>query len=109
MTTSFATGAASSLIDWLAMLTVGDRPQPPSEEMRQAQAAFRSLIDSLPLALVIKDAAGRRVLANKSYLAAHHKTLEEVLGKTDAELFPADIARQYTADDERVLRTGELQ
>ena len=99
--------AESPLIQWLALLTAAET-QPASEEMRQAQAAFRSLIDSLPMSLVIKDAAGRRVLANKSYLAAHHKTLGEVLGKTDADLFPPELARQFSADDQTVLRTGEL-
>ncbi|HZN34498.1 MAG TPA: response regulator [Pirellulaceae bacterium] len=101
----------SSLIHWLAALGAGAlrrQAGAATEEMRQAQAAFMSLVDSLPLCLVIKDASGRRVLANKSYLAAHNKTPAEVLGKTDAEIFPPEIARKFSADDEEVLRTGQL-
>ncbi len=77
-----------------------------SEEMRQAQSIFKSLVDSLPLNLLIKDAAGRRVFANRSYLDSHHKTLTEIAGKTDFDLFPADMARKFTADDEQIIRTG---
>ena len=79
-----------------------------SEEMRQAQSIFKSLVDSLPLNLLIKDAAGRRVFANRSYLDSHHKTLAEIAGKTDFDLFPADMARKFTADDEQIMRTGRV-
>ena len=79
-----------------------------SEEMRQAQAIFKSLVDSLPLNLLIKDAAGRRVFANRSYLDSHHKTMAEIAGKTDFDLFPADMARKFTADDEQIIRTGRV-
>jgi PAS domain S-box-containing protein len=111
MNTRVDSRAASSLIDWLGALAVGALGRQAgavTEEMRQAQSAFMTLVDSLPLCLVIKDAAGRRVLANKSYLAAHNKTLAEVLGRTDAEIFPLEIARKFSADDEEVLRTGQL-
>ena len=101
----------SSLLSWLATLsaeeiqaTDGKAP----EEMRQAQSIFKSLVDSLPLNLLIKDVAGRRVFANRSYLDSHHKTLAEIAGKTDFDLFPADMARKFTADDEQILRTGRV-
>ncbi len=99
----------SVLISWLAMLARGLSPQQLDampDEMRQAQSAFKSLVDSLPLNLLIKDAAGRRVFANRKYLETLHATLDEILGKTDFELFPEDLARKFSADDAEVLRSG---
>ena len=99
----------SSLLSWLATLgadAMQAQMSEASEEMRQAQSIFKSLVDSLPLNLLIKDAAGRRVFANRSYLDSHHKTLTEIAGKTDFDLFPADLARKFTADDEQIIRTG---
>jgi len=93
-----------SPIAWLDERPSGELP----EALRQAQIAFQSLVDSLPLNLLIKDAAGHRVFANRNYLAFHHLKLEEVIGKSDAELFPPDVAEKFTADDQVVLKTGEV-
>lgn len=101
---------ASVLISWLAMLARGSSPQSLDDmpdEMRQVQSAFKSLVNSLPLNLLIKDTAGRRVFANRKYLETLHMTLDEILGKTDFELFPEDLARKFSADDAEVLRTGQ--
>ena len=101
----------SSLLSWLATLGAEEiqaQTGEASEEMRQAQSIFKSLVDSLPLNLLIKDTAGRRVFANRSYLDSHHKTLAEIAGKTDFDLFPADMARKFTADDEQIIRTGQV-
>ncbi len=72
-----------------------------------ASCVLRSLLDSLPQALLIKDADGRRVYANRAYLDLHHKTLEEVLGKTDFDMFPADEARMLRDNDDQIVRTGQ--
>ncbi|MEW4564962.1 response regulator [Bremerella sp. JC770] len=93
-----------SPIAWLDERPSGEMP----EALRQAQIAFQSLVDSLPLNLLIKDASGHRVFANRNYLAFHHLKLEEVIGKSDAELFPPDVAEKFTADDQVVLKTGEV-
>ncbi|MEQ8784714.1 MAG: response regulator [Pirellulaceae bacterium] len=79
-----------------------------TEELRQAQAAFRSLVDSLPLNLLIKDAQGRRRFANRSYLQLHQLTLEDVVGKTDFDLFPEVLARRFKQDDDAILHTGNV-
>jgi len=77
-----------------------------SEELRQARAAFQTIVDSLPLNLLIKDAQGRRVFANKSYLELHGLSLAEVVGKTDFDLFPENLAQKYSDDDAAILKTG---
>ena len=66
------------------------------------------LIDSLPLSLVLKDLQGRRVFANQHYLRFHGKTSEEVLNKTDFELFPDLVAKKFAEDDRRVLASGRV-
>ncbi len=78
------------------------------EILRQTQARFRSIVDSLSINLVLKDTQCRRIYANRAYLELRQQTLAELVGKTDADLLPADLAAEYQADDELVLQTGEV-
>ncbi|MGB7347422.1 MAG: response regulator [Pirellulaceae bacterium] len=73
----------------------------------ESRRMFESLVNSMPLCLLIKDAQGRRVFANKAYLKVRNTTLPELMGKVDADLFPAEIAQQYTADDMSVIESGK--
>ncbi|MCA9134314.1 MAG: PAS domain-containing protein, partial [Planctomycetales bacterium] len=95
--------------DSLLLLANTPLSQNSAEEiLRQTQARFRSIVDSLSINLVLKGRDGRRLYANRSYLDLHDLSLAEIVGKTDAELLPADIAAQFAADDRRVLETGEV-
>ena len=78
-----------------------------SEELRQARAAYQSIVDSLPLNLLIKDSQGRRVFANKSYLELRGASLADIVGKTDFDLFPAALAQQFSDDDAAILNSGK--
>ncbi|MCO6043702.1 response regulator [Aeoliella sp. ICT_H6.2] len=80
-----------------------------SEEQTTGTAAsvVGSLIDLLPLSLVIKDTQGKRVYANRHYLASLESDFQAISGKTDFDIFPAEIAEKYREDDLHVLRTGE--
>ncbi len=79
-----------------------------SDELRQAKAVFKSLVDHLPQSVLIKDREGRRVFANRQYLSIHQKTLEQILGKTDFDLLPDDLARKFSEDDTQILRTAQV-
>jgi len=54
----------------------------------------------------IKDADGRYVAANQTYLQVDPSSEGQVIGKTDAESFPADKAAVYVADDQIAIRNG---
>ncbi len=79
-----------------------------SDELRQAKAVFKSLVDHLPQSVLIKDREGRRVFANRQYLSIHQKTLGQILGKTDFDLLPDDLARKFSEDDAQILRTAQV-
>lgn len=86
----------------------------PTEEdsakqvFQQSQARFRSIIDSLGIHLLLKDADGRRIYANKMYLDRRNLSLAEVVGRTDSEMFAPDVAANYAADDQHVMATGAV-
>ena len=77
------------------------------EDLRYQRGLLRTLIDNLPDAIYAKDRDCRKTLSN---LADVHNTgctsEAEVLGKTDFDLFPADVASAFIADDRSVIETG---
>lgn len=72
-----------------------------------SNALYRTLVNSLPLSVLIKDKQGKRLFANASYLKWRGVEFEAVVGKVDSDLFPPHIAKQYSADDQQVLREGK--
>ncbi len=76
-------------------------------EFDHSRATYESLVNTLPLSLVVKDLQGRRVYANQRYLQTRGIALEDLIGKRDSELFPPSIAKQYIDDDQYVIDSGE--
>jgi PAS domain S-box-containing protein len=77
-------------------------------ELFQGRLLLRTLIDNLPAAVYTKDAAGRKTLSNSGDLKnMGFATEAEVLGKTDFEFFPKEIAAKFAADDQAVMQSGK--
>lgn len=70
---------------------------------RSTEERFRAFMDNSPAIAFMKDTNGRRVYANLPYLKRFQRGTEEVIGKTDFEMFDAELARKLAANDERVL------
>ncbi len=66
---------------------------------------FASLIDRLPICVLCKDLEGHITYANSRFLQLMELSIDEVLGKTDFDLFPADLAEKYRADDRSVVQS----
>jgi len=69
---------------------------------------MRTIIDNLPDCIYAKNQQGRFVLNN----LAHAKDLgaaspEALRGKSDFDFFPPDLAKQFHADEQKIVTTGE--
>ncbi len=96
--------------DWLAMVcSQAEGASSADAEMfrQQALPILQAIADSLPFSLLVKDRDGRRVLVNRGYLNLFSVTTEDVLQKTDFDLFSDDDARKFSGEDAQVLRTGK--
>jgi PAS domain S-box-containing protein len=77
------------------------------ERLVQERNLLRTLIDNLPDSIYVKDTAGRHLLVNRAIVQGTGFTLEEILGKTDLELYPAEVAEGWYADDLAVIQSGQ--
>ncbi|MBN9122644.1 MAG: PAS domain S-box protein [Planctomycetes bacterium] len=77
------------------------------EALRRERALLRTLIDALPDAVWTKDAGARFVISNRAHVELVRAGDEAALaGKTGFDFHPPELAREYHADDLRVLRDG---
>ena len=77
------------------------------EALRTTEAFFQALVESLPQRIIRKDIEGRFTFASRNFCTELNRPLEDIRGKTDFDFFPAELARKYHADDERVITTRE--
>lgn len=76
-------------------------------EVRAERKLLRTLIDNIPDAIYSKDKKLRKIIANPADLFNMHvKSEEDVIGKTDLELHPKELAEGFMADDRYVIETG---
>jgi PAS domain S-box-containing protein len=75
-------------------------------DLRDSQAFYHSLVEGLPQNIFRKDREGRVTFGNSRYCTTLKRSLPDLLGKTDFDLFPPDLAAKYRADDQKVFETG---
>jgi diguanylate cyclase (GGDEF)-like protein/PAS domain S-box-containing protein len=77
------------------------------EALRTSMALYHSLVQNLPQNIFRKDLEGRFTFANTQFCATIGKRLEEILGRSDYDLFPAALARKYQEDDRKIIKSGK--
>jgi len=78
------------------------------EALRESQSLYHSLVESSPLSICRKDQLGRFTFANRRFLELSHTTLADLVGKTDYDLHPSELAKKYRSDDQSVLNSGQV-
>lgn len=73
-------------------------------ELKRSEAYLRAIIENLPGLAWLKDTDGRFLAVNRAMVkSCGHRTNGAVIGRSDLDLFPAEIAEKYQADDRRVM------
>ena len=78
------------------------------EALSEERALLRALIDNVPDFMYAKDTHSRFIVANLALVRIMGKnTADELLGKTDFDFFPEQLARGYYEDEQNIIRTQE--
>ncbi|MDB5347755.1 MAG: sensor protein [Schlesneria sp.] len=68
---------------------------------------YHSLVDRLPIHVTRIDLEGRITFANQTFSDLLGKPVEELLGRTDFDLSPPELAEKYQEDNRQVAASGK--
>ena len=72
------------------------------QALMESEAFYQSLVETLPLALLRKDLKGRFTFANRIACEEFRRPADEIIGRTDYDFFPRELAEKYRSDDRKV-------
>jgi len=74
--------------------------------LEENQGRFQAVLDAAPAPVYAKDTDGRYLFVNRRFEEVLHVRAEDMLGRTDHDIMPPEIADKVRANDEQVLVTG---
>jgi PAS domain S-box-containing protein len=77
--------------------------------LEEKNALVKSVFEGTGDAVYIKDLEGRYVIVNPAFARYFEKPVEQIVGKTGAQLFDFATARRLSETDRLVIETGQAQ
>jgi GAF domain-containing protein len=81
--------------------------QQAEDALRESELLYTSLVENMNFNVFRKDLEGRYTYANDAFCKAMNSNLVKLLGKTDYDFSPKDVADKYRSDDLKVIQTGK--
>jgi two-component system, sensor histidine kinase and response regulator len=78
------------------------------DALQESELLYHSLVECLPQNIFRKDTQGRFTFANTRFCEVIGRSRAEIVGKTDFDFFPADLARKYQEDDRCVMEARKV-
>src|SRR5450755_3848300 len=77
-----------------------------AQTLRESEARSNAFMENSPAVAYLKDEDGRFVYVNRRWEEVFGMRLEEIRGKTDADVFSPEMAARIRANDEAVLASN---
>ena len=73
------------------------------DALKDSEARFQAILDNSPAIVYVKDTEGRFRLINRSFETRFRFSRDQVIGRTNHDLFPSEWADAMRANDQKVL------
>jgi PAS domain S-box-containing protein len=77
------------------------------EALRRNERLLKDVIDNTTAVIYVKGTDGRFMLTNRRFEQLFNLTTEQIVGRTNQDLFPPEIAKAFSANDRQVLERNE--
>jgi PAS domain S-box-containing protein len=88
-----------------SLLDISDRKR-AEIALRENEAWLQVMLDHSPSLILVKDLKGRYLEVNQQFERTFHLTRQDIIGKTDHDIFPTEQATAFRANDLKVLEAG---
>lgn len=75
--------------------------------LQSSESKYKTLAENIPQKLFIKDKNSVYVSCNQNYAQDLKIEADQIVGKTDYDFFPRELAEKYIADDKRIMEKGK--
>lgn len=79
------------------------------EALKVSENKYRTLLENLPQKIFLKDRNSVYVSCNENYARDLKIEAKEIVGKTDYDFYPKELAEKYRADDRRIVKSGKTE
>ncbi len=94
-----------SILAWLVDFTERKKVE---ETLRENRHLLETILEHSPAVIYSKRKDGQYVYINREWEEACNLEREKVLGRTDFDLFPNDIAQQFRTNDLAAMKMGRM-
>ncbi len=101
-----ATSARLAVASVLHKSAVISDPITAEESIRESESRLQAIMDNTSNVISLKDTHGHFILINRRFGKFFDITNEEIVGKTDYDIFPEKMADTYRANDQKALQKG---
>jgi PAS domain S-box-containing protein len=105
---------ASPLLDsqgrktgWITSLRDVTGKKKAKEELKDLHMRQKALLDNIPDMAWLKDENSHYIAVNEAFEKACGKKEDVIVGKTDREIWPVELAEKYAQDDALIIQSGK--
>jgi PAS domain S-box-containing protein len=77
------------------------------DTLRQSETKYRTLLENLTQKVFLKDRNSVYISCNENHARDLRIKADQIVGKTDYDFFPKELAEKYRADDRRIVESGQ--
>ena len=88
---------------------ITERKRMEKELVQAKEAQFKAVIETIPSKVFLKDRNSAYLSCNESYANDLKIRPEDIVGRTDYDFFPTQIANKSRDDDKRVMESGKTE
>ncbi len=86
-----------------------ERKRLEEELVKSKEMQFKTLIETLPSKVFLKDKNSVYISCNESFASDLGIKVKEIIGKTDYDLFPTPLAEKRREEDKRIMESGKAE
>jgi PAS domain S-box-containing protein len=80
-----------------------------NRKLQEAQMQQKAILDGIPDIAWLKDKESRFIAVNRPFGLACDVVPDDLVGKTDLDIWPRELAERYREDDRKVMESGRIK
>jgi PAS domain S-box-containing protein len=77
--------------------------------LHESESKYRTLVENIPQKIFSKDTDSVYLSCNENFAKDLGIGPNQIVGKTDYDFFPSELADKYRADDKRIMEAGQTE